>query len=835
MIKKINTKEMDDYIMQNTKNSFIYIDQIKNINEENLKLAIYKNLDYQISKKRYELTILKYLVDKFIKYKKGESFCEAIPCYEKLYKTSKQFLEDLDKKQALNSPINTYEVAFKAKKYIKLFIEELTLFNDTQYAAKEESGLVCVNYPKWKKYICEIVNIWDFYSNNGQEMKLGPRYLGVKKYLTVRQFLRQNINKIDSGGIKKNKISDLYKPHFVLLRDDLVRIIIDLLTVFFLFFSIIYSPLKVFLGYYNNSNNVLAKLTDIFFFIEIFFNIRTAYNDKSNNIIYDTNLIFVNYLFGLCFFDLIITIPFEVFLINKKKIFIICQTSRITLNFIRIVKLFPIMSKIEQTKAMSYFRLLKLCIVFFIFAHWMGCILYFISETSLLWNILNKTCYINYSDSSKQGIKYKCQYLYSLYQGIYILANQYTSEMTVASNLASSKEYLVFIIEYQIGQILAAYIFGAMTSLINNINQAENFFTDKIDMLNEHMSFYEISMETQNDIRVYYSYLWQRHRDMIYGKQHFNLLSLSLREKFEVMNLKESEIYLARFYNLNLGNPKLVLKILMNLTKVIIFPYEILFEEGIVSKGVYILYNGEVNLSSSISQSFPEFKLKISDEIISEMKKNKLKNNEDFPTNKLKLLDESLSFVFPLLPAFIKTGRNWQTCSSTDFSDLLFLPMKDFDEILKIFPVEMHTLKQRLLNFVVEFKLFEFDEIFSKLTLHSSRSSIKSNFEKKYNKYNIWIPIPIPISQKKIAKNYVSCFMKKIKNHTREIIFSGDIDIGFNANVICQILNNKEKKENVVVNIDEKKMKISDPIDQMKNISTLISYMALNLKNNINT
>ena len=105
------------------------------------------------------------------------------------------------------------------------------------------------------------------------------------------------------------------------------------------------------------------------------------------------------------------------------------------------------------------------------------------------------------------------------------------------------------------------------------------------------------------------------------------------------------------------------------------------------------------------------------------MKKNKLKNNEDFPTNKLKLLDESLSFVFPLLPAFIKTGRNWQTCSSTDFSDLLFLPMKDFDEILKIFPVEMHTLKQRLLNFVVEFKLFEFDEIFSKLTLHSSRSS----------------------------------------------------------------------------------------------------------------
>jgi len=36
----------------------------------------------------------------------------------------------------------------------------------------------------------------------------------------------------------------------------------------------------------------------------------------------------------------------------------------------------------------------------------------------------------------------------------------------------------------------------------------------------------------------------------------------------------------------------------MNLTKVILFPFEILFEERSVTKGLYILLNGDVELST---------------------------------------------------------------------------------------------------------------------------------------------------------------------------------------------------------------------------------------------
>ena len=46
-----------------------------------------------------------------------------------------------------------------------------------------------------------------------------------------------------------------------------------------------------------------------------------------------------------------------------------------------------------------------------------------------------------------------------------------------------------------------------------------------------------VDNETQNDVRTFYTYLWQRHKDIIYSKYHFDLLTESLREKFEKLNL----------------------------------------------------------------------------------------------------------------------------------------------------------------------------------------------------------------------------------------------------------------------------------------------------------
>ena len=274
------------------------------------------------------------------------------------------------------------------------------------------------------------------------------------------------------------------------------------------------------------------------------------------------------------------------------------------------------------------------------------------------------------------------------------------------------------------------------------------------------MVFYEVSETTQLDLKVYYDYLWQRHKDIIYGKGHFGILSRSLRERFEILNLPNNKLYLAKFYNLNLGNTKLVGKILMNLEKKILFPYEILFEEGSVCKGLYVLLNGDIELVTVDIPNVPpqKFAVELGKVLATQ------KTNSDVEVDTTLKLSEEFSVIFPLTSVLIKTGRIWQRSYSEEFSDLLFLPIETFDELVENFPIEIHTLKHAMFEEITQKKVFANEKLFKVVGTHSSRSTGKY-YEKEFNKVNIWIPIAIPISQRKIAKNYIDCFMKKVSSH----------------------------------------------------------------------
>jgi hypothetical protein len=402
--------------------------------------------------------------------------------------------------------------------------------------------------------------------------------------------------------------------------------------------------------------------------------------------------------------------------------------------------------------------------------------------------------------------------MFLIYQAAYIIPGQYTSSMQVYDELLPTPEYLTYIFMYMIGAALSAYIFGGMAAIIQNLNQGQNFFQNKIDMLNAHMLFYDVDQKTMTDVKIYFDYMWQRHKDVIYGKGHFDQLSRSLREKFERLNLPGFEYLLAEFVNLNAGNSKLIGNILMNLEKIILFPFELLFSEGSVTKGIYFLLNGDIILNSSGGANISTINKMINyADIIAFAAKEKEK--KEF--KKIEL-DEKFSFVFPLIPAFTKTGRNFQNCYSENFTDLLFLPIKAFDQIIWNFPIEMHLMKHKLIDIVNEKKMFDNSGLFKVISRHSSRS-VSKYFEKEYDKFSIWISIPIPISQRKIAKNYINSFIKKVRNQWREILLQGDLNICLSSYSILNILRSKKNElENVGIS------NINDPLENIKNIAKYI-------------
>ena len=396
---------------------------------------------------------------------------------------------------------------------------------------------------------------------------------------------------------------------------------------------------------------------------------------------------------------------------------------RSMVRLIRIGQIFPAIKVMEKIRSISVLiKLLKLVFTYLLISHWLANIIFASVDFSIDYTTMEKVCYYSTSTNVKKTLKPDCMWLIGMYNASYLLIGQYTSFFNVYDKLNPSVEYCIMILGYLIGQFMIAFVYGGVAAIILNLNQAQNIFNKKVDMLTEHMDFYDVENDTQNDVRTFYNYLWQRHKDIIYSKSHFNLLTDSLREKFEQLNLPTNEAYLGKFYKLSGSNKKMIGQILTNLKKKILYPYEILYEEGSVTKGLYILINGQVEMvnlkiknmvSETYTANYAEVMVII--EEYAKAKKNRVPN--------LKPLweKEELSVVFPLISCLIKTGRNWQRCYTKDFTDLLFLPSKSFDQLIFKFPVEMHVLKHNVIKFIDSKKLFDNTVLFDMITAHSSK------------------------------------------------------------------------------------------------------------------
>lgn len=824
----LTSNKMLEEEIQQTGNSYIVKKQYCELEYGNLEHAHQLNHQYRFRKDRYEINLIMKLIKKYDDSNKpGKKVTIAFPePYQELKKESAKLIEKY-KISNIHDMFKLNEFRIESIKYLVEFIKRIEReVDDTPKKKNEFEVKKYKNYSKWKKKLSELVNIWELFSSNGIDLKFSIKYLILKKYLTARANKRQN--DIDSGGKEEDNgnfvmqiiyallgfTQSTFVPKSIFMPGELISILKEVFMGFFLIYSLFTIPLSEFLGYSDSSLDTIEKFVNVFFFVDLVTSFRKVYKDKSNEYVYDIKKIMKNYIVGLFFIDFFSTIPWYFFFLSNMNVFNQVKKWVMCFKIFRVVKLASIFQKLESLKGANYVRLFKLVFIFFFFAHWMGCIIFASITYTMDYNLLPERCYINNLSKNKSNITFTCKYFMTMYTAAYIIPGQYTNESEGLSELSTSSEYVVYIIMYMIGQVLAAYIFGGIASIIQNMNQGQNLFTNKMDMLNDHMTFYEVNKNTMKDVKLYYEYMWQRHKDVIYGKHHFDLLSRSLRERFERLNLVGNEILLAKFYNLNPGNTKLIGNILMNLSKVILFPYEILFEVGSVTKGIYILLNGDVELSNLQIQAIKTTQHVLNyGDIITLAEKNKKAQV------KHSYYEEDKSVVFPLVSALIATGRNWQRCFSCNFTDLLFLPLSAFDQLISNFPIEMHILKHKIMEWVHSKKLFDNPALFKIISQHSSRS-IGKYYYKEFDKISVWIPIPIPISQRKIAGNYINSFVKKVKNQWREILLMGDLNMCLNSYSTINMIKNSGKKE-----AKENNLHSDDPMDHIKALTKEISKL----------
>ncbi len=815
--------------IRNTENSFIGIQQLRSIINGEYDEAAKINFNYVKKKSTYEFDLIVRLIEKYKESLKSDcQFSIETEVFKNLEIDTKSLITEF---QGFKNPseIKLREIRIKSREFIKNFIKRFK----AEFHKKNVETTVQDNYNEWKNKLCECVNIWDLFSTNGLVIKFPFKYLVMKRFFIKRSKDKQN--KSDSNSqldlpnetiyqtlmkLCKENEEDLTLPRGIIRGDSYFRMFFHFLMFFLLLYTYLTMPVVYIMEINISSLSILEKIVTAFFFYDMIFSFRTAIKDKANNWVFDIPVVGDQYIYSVIVFDAIASIPFNLMFDSSSiKLKQNLRFVRSLVKIFRISQIYPaiiIVEKIRGFKALV--RLFKLIFSYLLIAHWLATVLFANVDLSINYSTLERVCYSSTNVLTKRTLKNECRWTVSIYNASYLLIGQYTSLFKVYQSLNPPGEYFIMIVGYLIGQFMIAYVYAGVASIILNLNQAQNFFIKKVEMLNEHMSFYGVSEDTQNDVKTYYNYLWQKHKDIIYSKTHFDLLTESLREKFEKLNLPTNEAYLGKFYKLNISNTKMIGQILMNLKKLILYPYEILYEEKSVTKGLYILLNGEIEFfnikipnmaSSSNSVDYAS--------VIKEIEKYHHDKQNKEP-NLVNIWDrEDLSNVFPILPCLIQTGRNYQRCYSKDFTDLLFLPIEAFDDIVFNFPVEMHIMKHNAMVYVDQKKLFDNETLFQMITTHSSRS-VGSRYEKEYNKHNLWIPIPIPISQRKIAKNYFSSFITKVKNQYREIIITGDINITLNGFTISNIINKSEESEKDLLDTkeDDKTVKNFDPVDDIK-------------------
>jgi len=834
------TKDIMEY--RNTNNSFINLIQKNHCLANNFLGAFDLNRNYQEKKKTYEIELLKKILGRFEEPDKRKEIIaqNLLSVYETLKSKSVGVIKSYEEFQ--NSRAGSIkDIQYEAYSLLVAFVNGIK--KEAERDSKSPAELKkTLTYTLWKKRFSELINIWDLYSSNGIELKFTYKYLILKQFYSSRAYERMNNIVKDEEKKSMSLIEmlcgadeDPFKTLSIYQPKSGTRIFLNILLTFAYIYSSFTIALRFWIPNFDSTElESVERTMDILFLFDMMFSIRTIYRDKSNNDIEDLTAIFKRYSDHFLALDLITIIPWEIFLMQTP-IFDVVKQFRNICKIMRINKISIFLAPLETTTLANFYRLMKIIIFYLIIVFWEGSLIIYTVNDSLAYDKMGWDCYNRSWNPGKTTLKSDCAFLLGVYHGPYMIIGRDSTYFLASTQVYPSKEYLIYILEFAIGVMVSTYILGGITDILKNLNQGENFFTAKTDLLVEHMVFYEVSEQTQVDLKVYYDYLWQRHKDIIYGKGHFAILSRSLRERFEILNLPNNNLYLAKFYNLNLGSNKLVGKILMNLEKKILFPYEILFEEGSVCKGLYVLLNGDIELVTVEIPNVPPQKFQVEIGKIMAFQKEKT-NAEKVSTDKLEKLNEDFSVIFPLTSVLIKTGRIWQRSYSEEFSDLLFLPIETFDELVENFPIEIHSLKHAMFEEVVQKKVFDNEKLFKVVGTHSSRSTGKY-YEKDFNKVNIWIPIAIPISQRKIAKNYIDCFMKKVRNQYREINLSADLNISLMGFFITRLLNKTNKKKVDGTEVKAASMGKTDRLEIIKgefaNIDGIVSEIAGFLRPNM--
>lgn len=683
------------------------------------------------------------------------------------------------------------------------------------------------HYVNWKSYLLCLISRWKYQEElkDIQPRKMKIKYLKTKfcieklilnkqagklrKWIEIDLFYGSNNKKLKSRVSSNphisrpgNEIAEIplidyilhtyfgllnkvlpimtfaYDTNFMIFFDFLF----DLQVLYFIFLCPIIVVIQV------DINSIITPMTMFFHSIYCFDILRKFRRLKytETNVI-ETNLgkLFRSIFFDINFlFSLSTLIPYISFFPNITPLQVSSLYSVLfLLPIFRMLDFGRSMEYLEKTKYAVLCRLVLLIIRFFGLAHWMGLLFVRFVDFDYLSSSYSLEDECKQLEQGKINLTDSCKYIIALMDGTYLIPGGFISGL----DPKKTSDYIFIFFSFFIGQIIVAYVFGGVTSLIANLNQAAKLYREKLDTIKSFMLFYSFSEDITKDINIYYEYLWLKKRNLVYDRDLLVNLSESLVVKISHEVYPHQRFFLKDFYGISKNKEKkLISTLICNMKEYLAFPFERIYSQGEMIKGLFVLTDGtaiftdrtkkdEQTNDENLNIQQDDFNTnnvnKIADPIrydfnnkVTVDRKGFLERQEFNKVNGIK--DEGIPkreqfassdpnlTIMPLDSIFLKTGRGIETCYVDDFADFFLIELNFFDEKLIVnFPTEMQILKEIGVRQGLA-KIGENNRIQKLVFKHSDRS-IGSMYEEDYNLDNVWIEIahkiPTFINQENIV------------------------------------------------------------------------------------
>lgn len=652
-------------------------------------------------------------------------------------------------------------------------------------------------YKIWKLYLGRLIALWDLKDLTGMKDKYTINEMLVKRILfklfkckekeelfnykvTIRS-KKKMTNLLDLGAeVSGNPRLSLTPESNLLLLFNIIYDVIFCILFFFL-------PFVFIQDYDNDFIFIIYLIANSVYFINIVKGFRFLTLDNMGNQINEITVIFINMITDwTLIIDIISIFPFDL-LFYYGPLNEISQTYYVlkVLYLLRYFKLGNSLALVEKTNYASELKLIILLGKFIFICHWFG-VFYISYFLEFFFNSKfnrESNCYENFQETD---ITFHCLFSDTLYIGGYAVMGKNIELFNFFDSWFGYFQFHFLFTAYFIGQFITATVFSGVSDILDSMNAAENKYKEIKDEYRIIDHFFKIDDQLSLKFQNYFSYLWLKHKEDIYGKQLFHKMSKGLKNIFNRSMIQGISYILKDINKIPTVDNKFLDFFVGKLKKYIAIPYERVTTQGSVIKGLFILYNGklystdepELNHTRSIYQfDFKESGAKMVKKEISVRKDEKRLDLESIRITSKKIvidkianieskvdkLDNTMSgedSLFPLDAIFIKTGRAIETSYTKEYCDLFYIPLEVVDKFLiPNFPSEMYALSIKGKK-TGQLKVGN-DAGLLKIILEHSCRSVGKYYEDEYNLENMWIETPLTLPKFRLK------FLSEISNQDK--------------------------------------------------------------------